>query len=276
MLFRSSFLQENKFEGADRYLQEFDNRKFVVELLKGETDYSLEQLFENPPSVDDDGNVEQRAASKLLNFRTLDGYGGRPAASKSVVNEIRQRIQTALDDAERMGYYPTKDAKYKNGQFLVGDKLVPIDELKGVRDLTIYSSDVRALNYTLPNLEYVHEFSPFTDFSLPKAKYIGELSFFGDSTITLPKDADVGLVRSASRVKAVVEGPERIRSVQLLDSYGDTNGMELTLPDTKYVTVVPPRGTPAGKISYRIRDILKQAGITEEDRKSTRLNSSHT
>ena len=256
-----SFLQENKFEGADTYLKEFDNRKFVVELLKGETDYSLEQLFENPPSVDDNGKVEDRTVKKLLSFRTLDGYSGRPKPTDKIINEIRQRIQTTLDNAERMGYYPTKDAKYKNGQFLIGDKLVPIDELKGVRDLTIYSSDARELNYTVPNLEYVHNFSPFTDFSLPKAKYIAELSFFGDSTITLPKDADVGLVRSANRVAAVVEGPERIRSVQLLDSYGNTNAMDLTLPDTKYVTVLPPTGTPAGKIRYRIKDVLNEAGI---------------
>ena len=258
-----SFLQEKQFEKADQYLKEFDTRKFVVALLKGETDYTLEELFNNPPPVDSDGKVTGRAASKLLDFKTLDGYGGRPPATKVVGEQILKRIQNAIDDAEARGYYPTKDAKMsKDGNFVVEGIEVPIGKLKGAADLTLYTADNRKLtNGIIPGLEYLTSLAPFGSVSLPDAKQIGELILYGDATIELPKDVSLRLVRPVNNVSVTIKGPERIEGVRLQSGYGSKEVMNLTLPDTKYVSVVPPRDGLLGDIRYKASQLLNEAKL---------------
>lgn len=261
------FLQKNSFEKADQYLKEFETRKFVVALLKGETDYSLEELFSNPPSIGIDGKVTARAASKLLDFRTLDGYGGRPPATKPVGEHIRKRIQNAIDDAEKWGYYPTKNAKLlRDGTFEVDGAIVPMGKLKGAADLTLYSSVLRDLpNGSIPGLEYLSTLAPFGSVSLPDAKQIGELVIYENGTITLPKDVTLRLVRPVEPAEVVIKGPERIEAVRLQSDYGSSDTLDLTLPDTKYVNVTPPRDGFLGDIRFRVAQLLKEAKLDFDD-----------
>lgn len=260
-----SFLQGNKFNGADKYLNEFDNRRFLIDLLRGDTEYSIEALFNNPPLLNNDGTIANRAAKDMLTFRTLDGYAGRPAPEPEVVEQIRGRMQKSLDSAEAQGYYPTKSARLGSKGLEIDKKIVDLSTVKGVKNLTISGVSAQVNGQALvPNLEYANSFELFTGANFKKLKQVGTITVFGDVdtlVVTTPRDAKINAVRPASSGALIIEGPERVNGIMLQRGYGENQTLDLTLPDTKYVSVEPPRDNFAGSINWRASQLLKKAGM---------------
>jgi len=266
-----SFLQQNKFEKADKYLQEFDNRKFVVGLLKGETEYTLDALFSNPPQLNPKGEVADYAAKEMLQFRTLDGYGGRPTPTPAVIKTIRDHIQQSLDAAEAKGYYPTKSLRIDSSGASFGRISVDPTTVKGVGSVTFSSLAEKEEGYVvMPNLEYANSIRTFTNLKLLKLKTVERLVIFPDENekpivISTPKNTKINNVRSAGGDggSVVIEGPERVNGIKLQDSYGSKDFLNVTLPDTKYVGIAAPDDSFENDIAYRTKQIMQDAGMPD-------------
>ena len=267
------FLQSNNFKDTQKYITEFDRKQFLARLFKGETNYTVEELFNNPPPMKMDGSntISDSTALNALRFNALDGYGIRPEPSENIVNALTKKIQTALNDAEAQGYYPTRSATLEADGFVMGPQknkiVVPFSQVKGVNSLHAGSIAIRALeNKPLSNLEYINKLAPFGSLTLPKIKQIKEVELHANATITVPKDAHISLVRGAGATNVTINGAEKIDAVKLLSVYGDLSALELTLPDTKYVgSLTPPTDNLQVKLYIRLSGLLKQAGINIKD-----------
>ena len=265
-----SFLQENKFEGAQKYLTEFDNRRFLIDLLRGDTDYTLDALFSNPPQLAPDGKVANYAAKSMLQFRTLDGYGGRPTPTPEVIETIRARIQQSLDAAETKGYYPTKSLRLSMKGADLGGTPVELNKVKGVRAVTVSGLAEKEDGYVvMPNLEYANSIGTFTDLKIPKLKFVDEFVVYAEENdkfiISTPKNTKINGVRSAAHGGGfvVIEGPERVNGIKLQNAYGSRAFLNVTLPDTKYVSIAAPNDSFENDIAYRTKQIMQDAGMPD-------------
>jgi hypothetical protein len=267
------FLQSNNFKDTQKYITEFDRKQFLARLFKGETNYTIEELFNNPPPMKMDGSntISDSTALNALRFNALDGYGIRPEPSETIVNALTKKIQTALNDAEAQGYYPTRSATLEADGFVMGPQknkiVVPFSQVKGVNSLHAGSVAIKALeNKPLSNLEYINKLAPFGSLTLPKIKQIKEVELHANATITVPKDAHISFVRGAGATNVTINGAEKIDAVKLLSVYGDLSALTLTLPDTKYVgSLTPPTDNLQVKLYIRLSGLLKQAGINIKD-----------
>lgn len=267
------FLQSNNFKDTQKYITEFDRKQFLARLFKGETNYTVEELFNNPPPMKMDGSntISDSTALNALRFNALDGYGIRPEPSETIVNALTKKIQTALNDAEAQGYYPTRSATLEADGFVMGPQknkiVVPFSQVKGVNSLHAGSVAIKALeNKPLSNLEYINKLAPFGSLTLPKIKQIKEVELHANATITVPKDAHISFVRGAGATNVTINGAEKIDAVKLLSVYGDLSALALTLPDTKYVgSLTPPTDNLQVKLYIRLSGLLKQAGINIKD-----------
>jgi hypothetical protein len=266
-----AFLQQNKFEKADKYLQEFDNRKFVVGLLKGETEYTLDALFSNPPQLNPKGEVADYAAKEMLQFRTLDGYGGRPTPTPAVIENIRDHIQQSLDAAEAKGYYPTKSLRIDSSGASFGRISVDPTTVKGAGSVTFSGLAKKEDGYVvMPNLEYANAIKTFTNLKFLKLKTVDRLVIFPDENekpivISTPKNTKINNVRSAGDDggSVIIEGPERVNGIKLQDAYGSKDFLNVTLPDTKYVGIAAPDDSFESNIAYRTSKIMQDAGMPD-------------
>ena len=263
------FLQQNKFEGSEKYFKEFDNRRFLIDLFQGNTDYTLDALFNNPPQLAPNGKVADDAAKSMLQFRTLDGYGGRPAPTPAVVETIRARIQQGLDAAEAKGYYPNKSMRVSGYGADFEGTPVDLTTVKGVGSVNVSELAKKENGYVvMPDLEYANYIGTFTNLKLLNLKTVNKLVIFADETekpivVSTAKDTKINSVRSAEDGggAVIIEGPERVDGIKLQDDYGSRSSLNVTLPDTKYVSIAAPSDFFERSIAYRARQIMQDAGM---------------
>ena len=82
-----NFLQNSKFDKADKYLKQFELKQKAIKVAKGEAAFTLEDLVNINPVRN--GKVD---ASRLLNFRLLDGQARREDPSEAVDKFFNDKI----------------------------------------------------------------------------------------------------------------------------------------------------------------------------------------
>ena len=121
----------------------------------------------------------------MLNFRTLDGYGGRPAPSDKVKNELAEKLMVAYKNAYKQNYFIGADINVMQGAD--ADKLYKftfegetytalLQDIKAVDDLRASTWRKGGETIELPSLEYVNSISMHNGakLSLPLIKRVQE------------------------------------------------------------------------------------------------------
>ena len=281
----ANFLRANKFERVDEYLSEFERREALVKLAKGEAKLSVTDLLGEKSPLDSDGEVDAFEVSRLLKFRTIDGYGIRPKPVDSVVDFFGKQY---LDAATRA--YENNEFVFSNirvdettarkgiaVKFAGKEYTATTDSLKAVKEITlsVYSySRKPAEAVTFPNLKDVQDLDIFSgELVLPSLKTVSEVTFFRSESngarakIVLPPNATVKEVHGYGDSAGVIEGPTTIELVTLAQK---TGSLTLELPDTKYVaTAADTRGISSGyarSAVEAVNDALEAKGIDYTNR----------
>lgn len=281
----ANFLRANKFERVDEYLSEFERREALVKLAKGEAKLSVTDLLGEKSPLDSDGEVDAFEVSRLLKFRTIDGYGIRPKPVDSVVDFFGKQY---LDAATRA--YENNEFVFSNirvdettarkgiaVKFAGKEYTATTDSLKAVKEITlsVYSySRKPAEAVTFPNLKDVQDLDIFSgELVLPSLKTVSEVTFFRSESngarakIVLPPNATVKEVHGYGDSAGVIEGPTTIELVTLAQK---TGSLTLELPDTKYVaTAVDTRGISSGyarSAVEAVNDALEAKGVDYTNR----------
>ena len=276
----ADFLRAKKFKKADQYLSEFERREALVKLAKGETKLGVDDLLGDKNLLSSDGKVDDYAMGRLLQFRTIDGYGNRPKPVNSVVEFFGKQYLDAATDA------------YENNEFVfsnisVDETTTPVEvefagkkykalptEIKAINRLSVnaYSyGPEAAAPVVFPKLARLGSISFFQgELDLPALKAVDEITFFNDTLsrnragkIKMPIDARVNEVRGyGEKASGIIEGPQTINLVTLTREGG---ALTLDLPDTKYVAVADDAESVArhfaSEADNAIDDLLKADGL---------------
>jgi hypothetical protein len=282
----ASFLRAKKFEKADKYLNEFERREALVKLAKGETTLGVKDLLGEDSIVKSNGKIDESDIKSKLRFRTIDGYGNRPAPVQSVIDFFGKQY---LDAATRA---------YENNEFVFSridvdedSNDVPIEvtfagkkyealptEVRALKEinLNVFTPRARNLNgpstvVEFPKLAYVELIDVFNGaLNLPALKEVKQIEFYRDTLgepidtgrLVLPADAVVKEVSAFRDGSGTIEGVETIQNITLLEGL---NALTLVLPDTKYANVTSNEQSVASSFGRRavetVENELDNAGI---------------
>jgi len=286
------FLQGNRFTNTKDYTDEFELKQLLTDVMSGKREITPQDLATSKKwdILDSDGKFEKFKVKRLLNFRVVDGYGGRPDPSAKVIGELGDKLRAAYDNAYEQGYFIGQDLDTddKVHEFKLGDKTytVQADQVKAVGELRAYARNrgkVPEQLFSYPNLEFVTRVSIFNaaKLSLPNVQLVPELvAFGGDRTadgsielaeIELAPNSVVGRARgwgeALSRLK--VTG---VKQVDRADTYHHFYGLELDVPDALYVKEVEQ--DLAGDFPVRLEAAIKEGlrDATQEELGATRFD----
>ena len=242
----ANFLQSKKFNGAAKYMEEFETRAKLIKVAKGEAEITVDDLL-GKKIVTEDGKADRRKLEKMLYFKTVNGYLRRENAPDTVLDFFGYKYEDAAYNA------------YKNNEFIFSS--VRIDEFANKKATVDFAGKTYEVNpatvkvlggldfsgdadkpTVFPNLTRVATLSSFRgELVLPSAQQIDTITFFGSRfkksrpKVVLPANAIVKVLGGYGvDVDGSVEGPLEVGRVVLRNQSG---GITLTLPDTKYVVI---------------------------------------
>jgi hypothetical protein len=285
-----NFLNSNKFEGTDRYTSEFAKKQLLIDVLTNKRELIPQELASSADlNLVSNNELSEYKVRNLLNFRTVDGYGGRPAASDKVLTELTDKLNVAYTNAYEQNYFigaavslnPTKpDSEHKfkfNGQEYKARQ----DEIKAVGSVTVSSWNNRTDYATLPALEYLNKIDIFngTKLSLPQIKNVNSLTVFSAIDDNgKPLQAEVALANGSvvKDTNAWGDDPAHVKvtgAVQFIDvkKLGSAfHPLHLVAPDALYVKVHKNDGNVislanvlAQNLQTALKKQLKAAGQTQ-------------
>jgi hypothetical protein len=259
------FLSSTNFTNAADFTKQFQNKRRMVEIAKGKESFTLEDLLGGRYApVDMNGVVDEYAVKQYLNFRAIDGYGGRPSPSKEVTDFFGKKLRDVAFEAYegnaflfneirlhgegRTDYRGnpkplTDEEKTITVEFGGREFTTTVDNLIAAKELTF--APYRGHDYVLPKLTFVakinlhNEENKKLNISLPALSGVNDILVFGaysnaaDNVLRLPPDARVDLVRSYGNGAITIEGVKHIGTLDMQGSRGD-DGLTVALPDTLY------------------------------------------
>ena len=284
-----NFLNSNKFEGTDRYTSEFAKKQLLIDVLTNKRELIPQELASSADlNLVSNNELSEYKVRNLLSFRTVDGYGGRPAASDKVLKELTEKLNLAYTNAYEQNYFigatvslnptnPDSEHKFKfNGQ----EYKVRQDEIKAVGSVTVSSWNNRTDYATLPALEYLNKIDIFngTKLSLPQIKNVKSLTVFSAIDDNgKPLQAEVALANGSvvKDANAWGDDPAHVKvtgAVQFIDvkKLGSAfHPLHLVAPDALYVKVHKNDGNVislanvlAQNLQTALKKQLKAAGET--------------
>ena len=288
-----NFLNSNKFEGTDTYTSEFERKQLLVDVLSNKRELTPQELASSPSwaLVSGDKLATYKLAN-MLNFRTLDGYGGRPAPSDKVKNELAEKLMVAYKNAYKQNYFIGADLSVMQGAD--ADKLYKFtfegetytalqQDIKAVDDVRASAWRTGGETIELPSLEYVNSISMHNGakLSLPLIKRVQELTAY--STLDpdkKPLQAEVALapgsvVKNANgwgRTPAYLKVTGAVQFIEVKKLGTNFRPLHLTAPDALYVSVASSDGNVtvlSGHITdglkRTLKEKLKEKGIAKID-----------
>jgi len=238
-----SFLQNSKFDKADKYLNQFELKQKAIQVAKGEAAFTLEDLVNINPVRN--GKVD---ASRLLNFRLLDGQARREDPSEAVDKFFNDKITKIVEDAYEDGHFIGEDVHvWHNGVEpfeLNGKKYTPKpDQIKTAYTLTLTSASGKTVFSNLENVKAVSVLGGNmyrVEATLPKVKHLELIKTWGESVDTavlkLAPGATVDLIREGNYDEPshiTVKGAEFVKSFSA--GVKPEEKLFVKLPDAKYV-----------------------------------------
>jgi hypothetical protein len=260
----ADFLRNSSFRDSEKYLSEFNLREKLVAIAKGEDEFTAQDLLNlSSEPVDDDGNVNKRAVARMLSFRTIDGYGGRPAPSDKVIAFFGEELKDAVFEQYANNAFIFSDI-YVNGTGRLNykgeeypqDKTITVEfggqTFEATVDTLVAADSItfagyRGRNFVLPKLAYVKDVSLHgsedapINVTLPAAKFIKTLKTFAEqkdtAIVTLPANARVETLAGyyGSDTYVEVRGPLHIDSVRT--TMGGDTFLHASLPDTQFFKI---------------------------------------
>ena len=243
------FLRTNKFKGSDSFIQQTERKEALSEIVSGRRGFTIPELM-GMEALDSNGNIDDYAVNKLLNFRALFGYMQRVPSDK-IRQELESKLSEAYKDAYAKGYWfghslsagyrDTTDTSVETELFGKTYKL-PVSKIRAAKSVSFYGSTDKQL---YASLEYVDTADAFggTNVTLPSLKRLGDLSIFPDlerpPVLTVADGAEIGTVRPTLENECVVtiNGKVKINNAVLLKN---TATLELNAPQAEYVVVDAP------------------------------------
>jgi uncharacterized protein YfaQ (DUF2300 family) len=248
------FLQSKKFTNTQKYTDEFARKQMLTDLMSGKRSLDPREIATSKTwaLIKADGSFDTYSLKRLLNFRVVDGYGGRPNPSDKIVADMQTKLMPAYENAYEQGYFVggTIDSEDKTHTFKLGDKTYEVtgDQIRSVGEVSAYSSMFNKTKPTpiaLPNLEFVGRVSVFNDatLQLPKVQMVSDIVAFGkkdenenpvEAQIDLAPNSVVGSVRGWGQnlSKLKITGATQVMRARTYDS---NHGLELNVPDALYV-----------------------------------------
>jgi len=288
-----NFLNSNKFEGTDTYTSEFERKQLLVDVLSNKRELTPQELASSPSwaLVSGDKLATYKLAN-MLNFRTLDGYGGRPAPSDKVKNELAEKLMVAYKNAYKQNYFIGADLSVMQGAD--ADKLYKFtfegetytalqQDIKAVDDVRASTWRTGGETIELPSLEYVNSISMHNGakLSLPLIKRVQELTAY--STLDpdkKPLQTEVALapgsvVKNANgwgRTPAYLKVTGAVQFIEVKKLGTNFRPLHLTAPDALYVSVASSDGNVtvlsghiADGLKRTLKEKLKEKGIAKID-----------
>jgi hypothetical protein len=257
------FLQSNNFTNTDKYTGEFARKQQLVDVLSDKHKLTPQELIASPVwnILKGTGDFDKYKIKNLLNFRVVDGYGGRPPSSDQVVKQIEDKLMSAYENAYEQGYFiggTLSDSK-STQTFELGNKKyeVSTDQIKAINEIHAQASlfgDHLPKQITYPNLEFVSRIAAFSGvkLELPRVQKVSEIVAFGNRNlkgdvvplqIDLAPNSVVGYMRAfgSETTDITVTGATQFVYVSL---YNNFNGLNLTAPDALYVREEKVTGLP--------------------------------
>ena len=259
------FLQSNNFTNTDKYTGEFARKQQLVDVLSDKHKLTPQELIASPVwnILKGTGDFDKYKIKNLLNFKVVDGYGGRPPASDQVVKQIEDKLMSAYENAYEQGYFiggTLSDSK-STQTFELGNKKyeVSTDQIKAVNEIhaqAAFEFRRKKLPHqiTYPNLEFVSRIAAFSGvkLELPNVQKVSEIVAFGGKDLdggALPLQIDLAPNSIVERIRAfgsetsdiTVTGATQFVNVGLYDNF---NGLNLTAPDALYVREEKVTGLP--------------------------------
>ena len=258
------FLQSRNFTNTDKYTGEFERKQQLVDVLSDKHKLTPQELIGSPVwnILKGTGDFDKYKIKNLLNFRVVDGYGGRPPASDQVVKQIEDKLMSAYENAYEQGYFiggTLSDSK-STQTFELGNKKyeVSTDQIKAVNEIHAQAPyqfrDKLLTPITYPNLEFVSRIAVFSGvkLELPNVQKVSEIIAFGNKNVdssVISLQVDLAPNSVVERIRAfgsetsdiTVTGATQFVKVQLYDSF---NGLNLTAPDALYVREEKVTGLP--------------------------------
>jgi hypothetical protein len=248
------FLQSNNFTNTNDYTDEFERKQLLTDVMSGARvveprDIATSKTWD---ALNADGDFDKYRVKRLLNFRVVDGYGGRPDPSDKVVEDLKAKLIPTYENAYKQGYFiggsiDTDDKKHTFKLF-GKDYEVTNDEIRSAGELRGYASMRRKTEkviITFPNLEFINRITTNNDvvLELPKLQMVPDIVAFGgkdlekntvQAEVHLPPNSVVGTVRAfgLELSKLKITGAKQ---VMLAKTYNNFNGLELDVPDALYV-----------------------------------------
>jgi hypothetical protein len=241
------FLRAKQFESTDKYLTEFENKRWLTQLAKSQADVSAEQLLSAGDIFTADGKPRNYALDNLFKFRTLDGYGGlRPDAPKPVVDFFADKFLKAAKKFYADGkwlYTNVSTYDMYKGEPLTTNfaeqtyEVAPAD-LKAVKELTVSKVvDFKELP-ALKNITTLHLFGTEKKvFSLPALETLSKLTVYNtNSVLRIAPNAKVKLIKPASsKLNATITGLKTTDTITLRSSADFFSSLKM--PDLEYAYV---------------------------------------
>jgi len=259
-----NFLISKNFANSQNYINEFKRKTALIDLAKGEeiTDANsiyFERAVADTVSIENKfGNgLDEISFNKnpveikyLFNFETIDGYGGRPAPSKKVIEFFEGKFKNMLAKEYAKNNFigvaiSSEDAanlQQKPYKFLFDGKKYTVDPktVKGIGGLWFYGD----IDISLPALEKIYQLeiveNGFCDF--PALKDLYRLTVGGGNVNinTAPGAVINALITQDYKAgvhKVFLNGPETIR---FLDLTSDSGAVKLIAPDLLYARKQEP------------------------------------
>lgn len=285
-----NFLNSNNFEGTDTYTSEFAKKQLLIDVLSNKRELTPQELASSADwALISNGSLSEYKVKNLFSFRTVDGYGGRPAASDKVIKELTDKLNSAYTNAYEQNYFvgasislrPTEPDTVHNFKFNGQEYTASQDGIKAIGTVDISSWKPVADFTTLPALEYVNKINMFnaTKLSLPLIKNVNELTVFSAVDDNgKPLQAEVALANGSVVRNAQAWGndPAHVKitgAIQFIDVRKLGNAfrpLHLVAPDALYVNVRKNDGNIvslanilAENLQSAVKKKLKEAGLTQ-------------
>lgn len=262
------FLAKNRFANTTKYIEEFDRKKFLADVLKGEKELAPHVLFGMGEYLTNNSQtglgVEKHRVQYMLSFRTVDGYAGRPDASKNVIDTITKILEDATEKAFALNYFPGQDIMFSRDvpeevSFNGKNYFIDPKTVKGLYQLTI-GSTFKDANF--PELQILNKLEVFdTNITLPSLnRYLKDIAFYRENTkVYVPVGTVIDKVSCASsqpRSGGAIYGAQTIKNVKL---NFDRASLHLKLPDALYVSIIENNPAEmAETFSHNLRMLFRE------------------
>ena len=276
----TAFLNSNNFAGTSEYISEFERKQLLLDVLTGKYELTPQELASSGTwNVLTNGQFSKNKIQKLLNFKIVDGWRGRPDPSGQVITQIADALRKPFADAYAQNYFiggdlsaSTYDKPNAEHKFTFGKDTYKVteDQIKAVGELSASLFRIgspRILSF--PALEYASKISLHHGVSvdLPALTKINEVLVFGDieEESGRPVKATLSLapISVVNNIKGYADFPSYVTvtgATHFKDVYKSKyfKALHLNAPDALYLKEAADNDTPQRAAAHLSDAIMDQ------------------